>query len=294
MGREKSCRLFLSCAALTGCLGAPVFAADLSVRAPVNKAPTYRQFTWTGFYGGLHLGYIWGNQQISSLITAFVEPAPGVAGGTSSQSAGTSSSSRSPFGGFQAGYNLQAGSLVYGVETDVSVTRLQASGPALAISTRAFTGNDTASLQTSSNPIAGIDWFGTLRARLGFAWDRMLIYGTGGLAYGSVRVSDGTFFNGFAGSDNTAVAFNVPGTSGGSVVKGGWTAGAGIDYAYTDNIILSFTYLHVDLGSGTIFSKYRRPNNILGGASTTVVRGWTLTSTDFDLDAVRFAASWKF
>jgi opacity protein-like surface antigen len=125
-----------------------------------------------------------------------------------------------------------------------------------------------------------------------------MVYGTAGLSYGSVRLADGTFFNGFAGEGispaDGAVAFSGAGTPTHSIIKGSWTAGGGTDYAYTDNIILSLTYLHVDLGHGGVFSKYKRPNNILGGTSTTVVRGWTLTSTRFDFDVVRAAASWKF
>src|SRR5438552_2502923 len=148
----------------------------------------------------------------------------------------------------------------------VSVTKLQAVGPVIGTSTSAFAGIDAASLQTTASATANIDWFGTLRGRLGFAWDRVLIYGTGGLAYGLVRLTDGAFFNGFAGNGNSpvdgSVAFNGVGTPKDSIVKVGWTAGGGIDYAYTNNIILSFTYLHVDPGSESEFSKFKRPNNI--------------------------------
>ncbi len=285
MCRGNLCQLLLSCAALTGCLGASAFAADLSV----SRAPVYAPFTWTGLYGGVNVGYGWGDPQITSLITSFVEPAPGVTGASSSAS-GTSNSGRSALGGFQAGFNLQTGSWVYGVETDLSVTKLQAAAPVIVTSSSAFGGSDAASLQTTSSATASIDWFGTLRGRLGFAWDRVLIYGTGGFSYGLVRLTDGAFFNGVAGG---TVAFNSTDTPKDSVIKGGWTAGGGIDYAYTNNIILSFTYMHVDLGGDTVFSRFKRPNNILGGASTTVVRGWSQTSTSFDFDVVRAAISWK-
>src|SRR5438552_3159913 len=148
----------------------------------------------------------------------------------------------------------------------VSVTKLQAVGPVIGTSTSAFAGIDAASLQTTASATANIDWFGTLRARLGFAWDRVLIYGTGGLSYGLVRLNDSAFFNGFAGDGISSVAFNGMSTPKNSVVKGGWTAGGGIDYAYTNNIILSVTYMHVDLGSDTVFSRFKRPNS--GGSTT--------------------------
>jgi outer membrane immunogenic protein len=283
---KKVCQLFLLCVGLIGCLSASTFAADL----PIRRAPVYVPFTWTGLYGGVNVGYGWDDSQITSILTAFVEPGPGSA---ASSVTGTSGSAHSALGGFQLGYNVQAGSWVYGVETDLSVTRLQATSPTLVTSARAFSGIDAASLQSTTNATASIDWFGTLRARLGFAWDRLLIYGTGGLSYGLVRLNDGASFSGFAGDGASLVAISGAGTTRDSVVKGGWTAGGGIDYALTNNIILSFTYLHVDLGSDTVFSRYKRPNNILGGASPTVVRGWTQTDASFNYDVVRAAASWK-
>jgi outer membrane immunogenic protein len=293
MRRSTLFQLFLSSAALVGCLSTSAFAADLSVRG----APVYAPFTWTGFYGGVNVGYGWGGPKISSLITSFVEPGPGATGILNAAASGTSNSPSSALGGFQAGFNVQTGSWVYGLETDLSVTKLQAASPPLVASTSAFGGADTASLQTTSSAIASIDWFGTLRARLGFAWDRVLIYGTGGLAYGLVRLTDGAFFSGFAGNGNSSVggsvAFNAVGAPKDSLIKAGWTAGGGIDYAYTNNIVLSVTYMHVDLGTDSEFSKYKRPNNILGGTSTTLVRGWTFNSTGFNFDMVRAAVSWK-
>src|SRR5437773_739188 len=128
------CRLLLWFFVWSGCLTAGAFAADLSVRT----APVYTPFTWTGFYAGVNLGYGWGTPQVSSVITAFVESAAG--SGASNSAAGTSNSSRSALGGFQVGYNLQVGSWVYGVETDLAIIRLQTAGPPLATSARAFTG----------------------------------------------------------------------------------------------------------------------------------------------------------
>src|SRR5438105_4281145 len=80
----KLFQFLLSSAALSACLSASSFAADLSK----SRAPAYDPFTWTGYYGGVNLGYGWGNPQTSSLITAFVEPGPGATGVLSSTASG--------------------------------------------------------------------------------------------------------------------------------------------------------------------------------------------------------------
>src|SRR5215210_380202 len=140
MGSGKLFTQLLSCTAILGLLNSSGFAADLAIRS----TPSYTPSMWSGFYGGVHVGYGWGDPQITSTITSFVEPAPGATGILSSTASGTSSSSRSALGGFQAGYNFQSGSWVYGIETDLSVTKLQAAGPSLGASSRVVGGSDTA------------------------------------------------------------------------------------------------------------------------------------------------------
>jgi outer membrane immunogenic protein len=84
-----------------------------------------------------------------------------------------------------------------------------------------------------------------VRGRVGYAWDRLLIYGTGGLAYGGLRLA-GTMTD--AGS---SIGFPFSGTSPFSVssVKGGWTAGAGVEGEIVKNWTWKLEYLYVDLGS---------------------------------------------
>ncbi|HEY8274269.1 MAG TPA: outer membrane protein [Pseudolabrys sp.] len=114
-------------------------------------------------------------------------------------------------GGGQLGYNWQMSpQFVVGVETDI----------------QASAADDTFAPYKFSNP-----WFGTLRARFGFAINNMMLYGTGGLAYGELK---GEFFG--LGEDKTLV---------------GWTAGAGIEYGFTQNWSAKLEYLYMDLGSRT-------------------------------------------
>jgi outer membrane immunogenic protein len=83
-----------------------------------------------------------------------------------------------------------------------------------------------------------VDWFGTVRGRLGYAWDNLLLYATGGLAYGRVAstyhavLSDQTIYDG-------AVAKR----------RSGWALGAGGEWAFSGNWSGRAEYLHIDLGS---------------------------------------------
>lgn len=111
-------------------------------------------------------------------------------------------------GGAQAGYNWQPNQFVFGVEADI-----QFSGA-----------DDTFAPWKFSNP-----WFGTLRGRAGVAMSNILIYATGGFAYGSVRVT-----NTFTGADE-------------SKLHPGWVLGAGMEVALTTNWSARAEYLYVDL-----------------------------------------------
>jgi outer membrane immunogenic protein len=122
-------------------------------------------------------------------------------------------------GGAQAGYNWQFGQFVLGGETDLQ-----------------FTGaNDTFAPWKFSNP-----WFGTLRARVGYAMNNILFFGTGGLAYGDVKAEN-------LGANETHTML-------------GWAAGAGMEVGLTPNWSAKAEYLYMDLGNHT----YTLTGNDLG------------------------------
>ncbi|MBV9557749.1 MAG: porin family protein [Pseudolabrys sp.] len=110
------------------------------------------------------------------------------------------------FGGVQGGYNWQSGAFVFGGETD-----LQISGA-----------DDTFAPWKFSNP-----WFGTLRARAGYAFNNFLVYGTGGIAYGGIKGE----IIGLAESKTHA----------------GWTLGAGVEVGLNPAWSVKAEYLYVDL-----------------------------------------------
>jgi outer membrane immunogenic protein len=130
------------------------------------------------------------------------------------------------------GYNYQMDKLVLGVETDFNYLGFSDSSKSTAA-------EQDVTITTSSNLDA--NWFGTIRGRLGFALDNVLIYGTGGAAYGDIEgkgkvfATDGVQSATWKGSDNN--------------VKWGWTVGGGAEYGI-DNWSLGLEYLYVDLGSG--------------------------------------------
>ena len=84
-----------------------------------------------------------------------------------------------------------------------------------------------------------LEWFGTVRGRLGIAFDRVLIYGTGGLAYGHVKVDQNSVSVGGG-------PFLFPSSA--SVTKTGWTAGGGIECAFAGKWSTKIEGLYYDLG----------------------------------------------
>jgi outer membrane immunogenic protein len=191
-------------------------AADLQM---AMKTPPPPPFSWTGFYIGGNLGGKWGFPSTTINVapaTAFGAALPTGA----SLSIGSATGNAFMVGG-QVGYNWQSGPLVYGVEGDVDLHHWTTTQvlTAFAVGT-VFVPGDF--FTTDSH------WQASLRGRLGYAWDRYLLYATGGLALTGVTV--GANFITFAGA---------PGTSGSdSAVLVGGTLGAGLEYALWNNVSL--------------------------------------------------------
>jgi outer membrane immunogenic protein len=218
-------------------------AADLPTRkeapAPVFVPPP---FTWTGFYIGVNAGGIWpsGSRQATLFAPAtFAFPiSTFFPGGLGSQSAGF-------IGGGQAGYNWQTGAFVLGVETDFDGTTLsktfdRTGTPFSGVGVPIGLLGDSLSLHAKTS----LSWLGTTRGRVGFVAtpdNRLLIYGTGGVAYGGGNAKFSVF-------DATSGAF----WSGNpSTTRVGWTIGGGVEYALTNNITIKGEYLYANLGSSS-------------------------------------------
>ena len=221
-------------------LGAAV-AADLS---PAYKAPVKAVAPasgWTGLYIGGNVGYGWdsGSSGVSALSTdAALAPALAAILAAGSYPTSLSPSAKGVIGGGQIGYNWQLPSQwLIGLEADLQASGIKGSAsqtlsPALLD-------------MTSTGVTKSIDWFGTVRGRVGFlVTPQWLLYGTGGLAYGETKSSFTTTDLAFGCVPNATLCAN--GASSG--IRAGWTAGAGAEAMLAPNWSVKVEYLYVDLG----------------------------------------------
>jgi outer membrane immunogenic protein len=200
--------------------GQPGEAADIGrmpTKAPPAMAPVPVE-NWTGVYVGGNAGYSWGRTDLNYNF----DGAP---------AARTTLDPNSFLGGGQIGFNWQLGTLVLGVEGDLAWRH----GTDAATFTSGNVFGDFASFSTEQN------WVGTVRPRVGFAADHWLFYGTGGVAFGDLK---------------HAYTETRPGvltrTASDSETKAGWTAGGGVEYAFTNQWSLGVEYLYMDFGSSTL------------------------------------------
>ncbi len=161
--------LTFTCALCAGAFGAQ--AADLYRNPPpqtsyVPPAAYVDNYSWAGFYAGINGGYGWSNSGNAIQYNGGI--VDGDSSGRSQPSGG--------FGGGQIGYNFQAGSFVYGLEADFQ-------GGSIGDRTTGFTAVNGDDYNTHED----VDWFGTVRGRLGYAFGRTLIYGTASIP--SVRAA---------------------------------------------------------------------------------------------------------
>jgi outer membrane immunogenic protein len=133
--------------------------------------------------------------------------------------------------GVHAGYNWQRDALVYGLEGDLSVVHL-----------RSEINTVLSPVPFPASAISLIDWYGTVRGRLGWTSGPLLFYGTGGFAFGGVDLS----------SSLSAGALSLNAQT--STTRGGYVVGAGVDYLWRPDVIINLKYQYVDLGTVSVAS----------------------------------------
>jgi outer membrane immunogenic protein len=211
-------------------------AADLAARpytkAPVIAAPIY---DWTGFYIGGNIGYSWGRSDNTATLVN--------GAGTVLFTDAVGRDMNGVIGGGQVGYNWQMASWLWGLEADIQGSGQKGSRDFIC-PTGVCTPNFgvIAVFPGPAVPVTlsqKLDWFGTVRGRVGvLATPTVLLYATGGLAYGDVQTSATIAGLGVTSSSNTRV---------------GWTVGAGVEGSIGGNWTAKLEYLYMDIGrtSGT-------------------------------------------
>jgi outer membrane immunogenic protein len=255
-------RIFIGIAAIASLLTTNAMAADLAAR-PYTKAPppVLAVYDWTGFYIGGNVGYSWGRSSDTSSLSNTA--------GTVLFTSIDRSSLNGVVGGGQVGYNWQMQSWLWGLEADIQGTGERGSRAFICptgICTPTF--GVVAVFPGPPVPVAleqKLEWFGTVRGRVGvLAAPTVLLYATGGLAYGGVKTNETVgVLPGFSSSSTRAGYTVGAGIEG--VIGGNWTAK--LEYLYVDlgRVSGSFTTTAAALGGGVLTSSYssRVTDNVL-------------------------------
>jgi outer membrane immunogenic protein len=216
-------KLFASAAVVLSLGVNPLLAADLGgstndlMTADAAPMPA---FSWEGAYAGVTVGHIWGDDRTTEYV-----------GGVYLQQFDLSPKGWT--GGLVGGYNFQQGNLVFGVEADAALSNFEG-GFYDPPGAPPFVGDPGA------RGIISLDWQASLRLRAGYAFDRVLVFATGGL--GTAQLS----------SSYTNATSLVEETF--DDLRHTWTLGAGVEYAITDSIVARLEYRHTSFGDTRYFS----------------------------------------
>lgn len=204
-------KVLLTGVALAALACGPALAADMPVRrgVPVKAPPgpaMVSGYNWSGMYVGAHVGAGWGDK-------CFAEA--GLSDGCHEGDGW--------LGGGQIGYNWQSGNVVFGVEFSGSIADI--------------TGSHASVLAADSFYSSDVSSVFMLTGRVGYAFDRLLAYVTGGGAWVRDRLE-----------------YTLVGTGSDSVrqTRSGWTIGAGLEYAFTPNWSVAAQYNYIDLGEKNV------------------------------------------
>lgn len=211
----------------TGALAADLAAPATTYAVPVAETP----FTWAGAYFGAAVGYGWGSTSHEYI------------GGPGDGAPSGNSDPDGVLGGVYAGYNFQWEGLVVGVEGDIEAADLS--------------GSYSNANGITSTGSADMTWDASIRARIGAAFGRSLLYATGGVA--------------FAGYDFEGGPLPKPACCGYSDTLTGWTVGGGWDFAITSRWITRVEYRYTDYGSTSGKLKPTFPGTKMRTENTTSV-----------------------
>jgi outer membrane immunogenic protein len=235
--KQLTCLTIAACAslalALTAFGGPESLPSGKEMKQVAPAPPPECDFTWTGFYFGGNAGYGWGNADTN------VDPLP--PGLFTDAVPITLKPDPSGFiGGGQIGFNWQWNKwLVLGIESDFQGTDIEGQARSSPIVNAAGVVVFTDSFEEAHERM---QWFGSTRGRIGISpWCRVLLYATGGVAYGSVDYSANLNFGPTLPETTYPVDFTE--------TKVGWTVGGGFEYAIGHHWTVKAEYLYYDLGN---------------------------------------------
>jgi outer membrane immunogenic protein len=223
-------RIFIGIAAIASLLTTSAIAADLAPRMYTKAPPPVAVvYDWTGFYIGGNVGYSWGRSSDTSTLTN--------GAGTVLFTSIDRTDLNGVVGGGQIGYNWQMQNWLWGLEADIQGTGERGSRNFICPIGVCTPGAVLLVAPGAAVPLSlnqKLEWFGTVRGRAGvLVSPTVLLYATGGLAYGEVKTSE--IIGGLAGFSN-------------SDTRVGYTVGAGIEGVIGGNWTAKLEYLYVDLG----------------------------------------------
>jgi outer membrane immunogenic protein len=298
-------KLLLTGAAFAALAVGPAMAADIN--RPVYKGPPPQPpapvYNWTGWYVGLNAGGTWSNDNDINVTSTpgFCNAVfPGCVATPSSSAllAAVSSgdiqtgNSAGFIGGGQVGYNWQFTNWVAGIEADIQgIANHHQSG---TLDSTLQNPNFVNTLVQSSTASKEVSWLGTVRGRLGWlATPTLLIFGTGGLAYGDVKLDYSSVGRelhdpGLPNSYSSSASF--------SEIRAGWTAGGGFEWMFAPNWSAKAEYLFYDLGNVSVAASplvnIAGPGSALNGGIYS--SAFPVVSTKFTGNIVRAGVSYHF
>lgn len=225
--------------AIWGALAGSASASNLYQGPASYSAGPYN---WSGFYVGGVIGYNWGEDRTTEYVTATGTP----------RNIFFDYTTQGVSGGLKAGINFQTGAFVYGLEGDFEATDI--------------TGGFIDRIENLGKGVDKYHWQASIRGRLGYAFDRVLVYGTGGVSYAKIE------------NTYTLVPFSINESIEG--VHAGWNVGGGIDYAIDENLIAGFEYRYTEFHEFRNVSTQAFPG-LTGGQEPT-------------LQSIRASLSYKF
>jgi outer membrane immunogenic protein len=261
-------------------------AADMYAPKVSMKDMPVPEFSWSGFYLGVNSGYGWGASH-STVYTDATDAAHLTSAGLATTVSNTSSLwTQGGFGGGQLGYNVQRDRFVFGVETDIQASAIKGAAVAeAAVFPATFL---LPSVMSEALTKSNLDWFGTVRARLGYSlgntlfFGNTLVYATGGFAYGGVKdtlIAELTSTNVTSTTAPLATSGATAAVDSRNANLTGWVVGGGVEVALSPSWSAKAEYQYIDLGSTNLSAptslSYTLPDTLaaradLGSASVKI------------------------